>query len=280
MILCEEQIKTYERDGALLLRNVFTKDQLNLIEKGINQNLDNPSKYANENDVPQGQGRFFDDYCNWATIEPFQKIIQKSSAPQIAAEVMRSSQSQFFHDHVLVKEPKTGKASPWHQDMPYYFINGNQNVSMWIPIDPVEKESTLRLIAGSHHWKNMVRPVKWSDDADFYDSNEVGKDNYLPVPDPDSTSPDVESYDILEWSMNPGDILLFHFRTVHGARGNTSNIHRRRVLSLRWLGDDARYIQRPGKTSPPYPGHGMKEGEKLRDDWFPIIYKDGDIIVR
>merc|ERR1712224_1170590 len=112
----------------------------------------------------------------------------------------------------------------------------------------------------------MVRPVKWSDDSDFYShSNE----EYLPVPDPDnfdesSTSP----FRILEWSMNPGDVLLFHFQTVHGARGNISSTRRRRVLSLRWLGDDAVYVERPGRTSPPYPGHGMKHGEKLREDWF------------
>jgi len=82
----------------------------------------------------------------------------------------------------------------------------------------------------------------------------------------------------LEWEMNPGDVLLFHFRTVHGARGNFSGKHRRRVLSLRWLGDDARYVERPGKTSPPFPGHGMKHGEKLRTDWFPIVYKDGKFL--
>lgn len=50
--------------------------------------------------------------------------------------------------------------------------------------------------------------------------------------------------------------MLFDFRTVHGARGNLST-SRRRVLSLRWLGEDVRYAERPGKTSP-YPNHGMQ----------------------
>ncbi|MFT7523973.1 MAG: hypothetical protein ACI92A_001838, partial [Candidatus Paceibacteria bacterium] len=38
------------------------------------------------------------------------------------------------------------------------------------------------------------------------------------------------------------------------------------------LGDDARYTERPGRTSPPFPGHDMVEGQKLRDDWFPTIW--------
>ena len=38
-----------------------------------------------------------------------------------------------------------------------------------------------------------------------------------------------------------------------------------------WLGDDARYVERPGRTSPPFPGHDMTPGQRLREDWFPIL---------
>jgi ectoine hydroxylase-related dioxygenase (phytanoyl-CoA dioxygenase family) len=48
--------------------------------------------------------------------------------------------------------------------------------------------------------------------------------------------------------------------------------NRRRAFSLRLVGDDARYCQRPGPTSPPFPGHDMVAGQKLRTDWFPVIW--------
>ena len=64
----------------------------------------------------------------------------------------------------------------------------------------------------------------------------------------------------------------FDFKTLHGARGNTSK-KRRRAFSLRLIGDDARYIKRPGRTSPPFPNHGMVPGQVLRKDWFPIIFE-------
>ena len=57
---------------------------------------------------------------------------------------------------------------------------------------------------------------------------------------------------------------------LHGARGNTAAT-RRRAFSLRLLGDDARYVERPGRTSPPFPDHDMTPGQKLRTDWFPIL---------
>ena len=70
--------------------------------------------------------------------------------------------------------------------------------------------------------------------------------------------------------MAPGDAVAFDFRVLHGARGNDSAI-RRRAFSLRLVGDDARFVTRPGRTSPPFPGHGMNPGDRLRADWFPVI---------
>lgn len=74
--------------------------------------------------------------------------------------------------------------------------------------------------------------------------------------------------------MNPGDAVAFDFdfKILHGARGNFSN-QRRRTFSLRLVGDDARYVERSGQTSPPFPNHGMLPGEVLREDWFPVIYE-------
>ena len=88
----------------------------------------------------------------------------------------------------------------------------------------------------------------------------------MPVPDPDA-----EQMDVREWDMAPGDAVAFHYGTLHGARGNRASA-RRRAFSLRLVGDDARYVERPGPTSPPFPGHGMGEGDRLREDWFPVIW--------
>jgi ectoine hydroxylase-related dioxygenase (phytanoyl-CoA dioxygenase family) len=77
---------------------------------------------------------------------------------------------------------------------------------------------------------------------------------------------------ILEWEMEPGDAVAFNYGTLHGARGNSAT-SRRRAFSLRLVGDDARVVDRPGPTSPPFPGHNMQAGEHLREDWFPTIFK-------
>ncbi len=258
--ITQDHIDRYARDGAVLIKGLFSA-HVETLRAGIARNMTEPGPYAAEN-LKEGEGgRFFDDYCNWQRIPEFQEVIADSDVAQVAAALMRSEQVQVFHDHVLVKEPGTSKPTPWHQDAPYYFVSGQQNVSFWSPVDPVT-EASLRCVAGSHRWEKPVLPIRWLSEEDFYPD----KDTYMPVPDPDA-----EGMAVLEWPMEPGDAVAFHFNTLHGARGNETT-SRRRAFSLRLTGDDARYIERLGPTSPPFPGHDMKPGQKLREDWFPAIW--------
>ena len=259
-MITEQQIEDFQRDGVVMVPGALA-DWVDVMRAGIARNMAEPSQYASENAVTEG--RFFDDYVNWQRIPEFERVVRESPAAELAARAMRSRTVQFFHDHVLVKEPGTPKPTPWHQDGPYYFVEGSQTVSFWVPLDPV-REASLRFIAGSHLWDKPVRPVSWADDSDFYE----GERDFIPVPDPDDDPGDMT---VLEWPMEPGDAVLFDFRAVHGARGNLST-ERRRALSLRFLGDDARYIERPGRTSPPFPGHDMQPGQRLREDWFPVVW--------
>lgn len=267
-LVAADLIDAYDRDGAVVLRGVFT-DWVDELAAGVAQNEREPGEYFAEN-VPPGQpGRFWDDYVNWPRISPFERFARESSAAALAAELMGSETVQLFHDHVLVKEPATATPTPWHCDRPYYFVDGRQTVSFWIPLDPVDEHTTLRLIAGSHRWSRDVVPVRWLAGDDFYPdaASALEADAYLPVPDPDA---EPDRYDVLEWALEPGDAVAFHFGAVHGARGNPGS-GRRRAFSLRLVGDDARYVERPGPTSPPFPGHDMAPGDRLRTDWFPEL---------
>ena len=257
----EHAIAAFAELGAICLRGAFA-DWIEPLRAGVERNHDEPGPYFAENIEPGGAGRFWDDYCNWQRIAEFHRFVTGSNAAELAARVMQSRRAQFFHDHVLVKEPGTSKATPWHQDAPYYFVKGRQTVSFWSPVDRVT-EATLRCVAGSHDWEKPVLPTRWLAETSFYPN----EDDYLPVPDPDA-----EGLAILEWPMEPGDAVALNFSVLHGARGNTSAA-RRRAFSLRLVGDDARYVERPGRTSPPFPGHGMQAGEKLREDWFPVIFE-------
>ncbi|MDG1367867.1 MAG: phytanoyl-CoA dioxygenase family protein [Acidimicrobiales bacterium] len=257
-----DTVVAFKRDGAVCLRGVFS-EWIDTLAEGVERNEIEPSSAFAEN-VPTGErGRFWDDYCNWNRIPAFERFAFESAAAELAAGLMQAETVQLFHDHVLVKEPATPTLTPWHSDRPYYFVDGTQTISFWIPLDPVSTDTTLRLIAGSHRWERDVLPVKWLAGDDFYPN----ADDYLPVPDPDA---DPDQFEVLEWALEPGDAVAFDFGVCHGSRGNPGGA-RRRAFSLRLFGDDARYVSRPGPTSPPFPEHGMSDGDRLRPDWFPYL---------
>ena len=259
MPVSSSDIEDYQRDGVVVVRGLFA-DHLEQLRAGVARNMEEPGPYAAENLHAHEAGRFFDDYCNWQRIPEFREVIEASDVAEVAAALMQSERVQLFHDHVLVKEPGTSKPTPWHQDGPYYFVKGRQTVSFWSPLDPVT-DATLRCVAGSHLWPKPVLPTRWLSEDSFY----ADDDAYIPVPDPDA-----DGMPIREWALEPGDAVAFHFDTLHGARGNETN-QRRRAFSLRLVGDDARYTTRPGRTSPPFPGHQMTDGQRLREDWFPML---------
>jgi ectoine hydroxylase-related dioxygenase (phytanoyl-CoA dioxygenase family) len=173
----------------------------------------------------------------------------------------RSRTAQFFHDHVLVKEPGTAVVTPWHHDMPYYCVGAEGTVSFWIALDPVPQETSLRCLAGSHRWGDSFRPKRF-DGTDLY-----ADDRTPEIPDIDGRP---ERYPILSWPLEPGDAVAFDFRTVHGASANTSPL-RRRIVSMRWVGDNAVFLDRQGKGSPPFAHLTLKDGDLLTGPDFPVI---------
>ncbi|WP_170524879.1 phytanoyl-CoA dioxygenase family protein [Ruegeria arenilitoris] len=259
-LVSPEMIETYRNDGVVLVKGLFA-DHVDALREGVARNMADPGPYASENKKVGETGRFFDDYCNWSRIPEFRQVIQASPVAEVAADLMESRSVQIFHDHVLVKEPGTSMATPWHQDGPYYFVEGRQTISFWSPLDPVT-QATLRCVAGSHLWEKEVLPTRWVSEEGFFPD----EGQYIAVPDPEA-----EGMRIVEFDMEPGDAVAFNFRTLHGARGNQSN-SRRRAFSLRLVGDDARFVERPGRTSPPFPGHDMRAGQRLREDWFPVLF--------
>ena len=80
--------------------------------------------------------------------------------------------------------------------------------------------------------------------------------------------------DIRTYALEPGDTLLFDFRTLHGTT-DTPIKTRRRAFSTRWLGDDMVYCERAGETSPPLEDLGVTPGTPMPESLFPTLWHTG-----
>ncbi|HWL43121.1 MAG TPA: phytanoyl-CoA dioxygenase family protein [Ilumatobacter sp.] len=252
----------YQRDGAVCVRGAFTADQVELARAAIEANLADLSPLAKRASAGD-DGAFVEDFCSWQRIPEIERFARESGAAELAAQLTSSATIRLYHDHVLVKEPGTFQRTPWHQDLPYYNVDGYQNVSMWIPVDPVPRESTLECFAGSHLGPWFMPRTFLDGQAKWFPDGSLAE---LPVIADDDPR-------ILAWELEPGDAVCFNMLTLHGA-GPVTGRHRRRVLSLRFLGDDMVHAPRTWATSPPFPGLDAElvAGAPMEHPLFPTLW--------
>ena len=263
MLLDEATITAFRTDGAAVLRGVFSDAWIARLRAGVAENMAAPGRYTKGYTKDGDPGRFFGDYCNWARIADYRAFFFDSPAPRLAGELMGSAKVNLFHEHVLVKEPGTRDRTPWHHDQPYYCVDGRDNCSLWIPLDPVPEDTCVEFVAGSHRWGKWFTPTKFKGVPYARED-----DGYETVPDIDAAR---SGYRLLRWAMQPGDAIAFHFLTVHGAPGNPSPTVRRRAFAARFTGDDARYAVRDGEMSPPFPEVTLRVGDAMDCATFPVL---------
>ncbi|WP_048441588.1 phytanoyl-CoA dioxygenase family protein [Caenimonas sp. SL110] len=262
--LTDQHISDFARDGAVCIRQLLTPAEVALLREGIEVNLASPSPRAIVASRPDDPGRFIEDFCNWQDIAQYERFIRETPLALVAQRLMQSRTVRFYHDHVLVKEPGTRQRTPWHQDQPYYNIDGHQNVSMWIPVDPVSRSATLEFVAGSHKGPWLMPRTFMDNQAKWFPEGSLAD-----LPDIEA---DRSAHRIVGWEIEPGDVVCFHMLTLHAA-GGVEGSNRRRVFSVRYLGDDIRHAPRRWKTSPDFPGlaEELPAGAAMAHRLFPML---------
>lgn len=263
--LAQAQVDAFRADGAIVLRGLLRPAEVDLLRQGIEENLAHPSPRAKVASTPTDPGWFIEDFCCWQENQAYRRFIFESRLGEVGATLTGSTSTRLYHDHMLTKEPGTQARTPWHQDQPYYNISGSQNCSFWIPVDPVSRESTLEFVAGSHlgPWlmprSFMDAQAKWFPEGSLAD-----------LPDVDAER---AAYRILGWELSPGDAVCFHMLTLHASAGVGPG-SRRRVFSVRVLGDDIRHAPRRWKTSPDFPGLAatLAAAAPMSHPLFPVLW--------
>lgn len=260
--ITESEIAAYERDGVICLRGVMSPDWIAILRNATDEALASPGPNA-EHYGNKKKRAFFGDIDIWTRNRGFRSFVMESPAAAIAATLMRSSKATLLYDQLFVKEQESSDKTPWHQDQPYWAVKGRQVCSIWAPMDPIDRSSSLEYVLGSHQWEEF-NPQHFDDHSPYAGTG-------LPeLPDIESNR---DGYDIVRFEMRTGDCLIFQAMIVHGAPGNPSESHRRRGYSTRWLGDDARFFERSGEVAIPSSPTGFSDGDKFEGDLFPTVYR-------
>ncbi len=260
----EETAAAFARDGVACVRGVLDGAEVAAAAAAIDTVLARPSPLAQVASGADDPGAFAEDFCRWREVPEIEQLARYSRVPAVAAALMATPQVRFYHDHVLVKEGGTRQRTPWHQDQPYYNVDG-RGVSAWIAVDEVPAGGSLELWAGSHNGPWLMPRTFLSKEARWFPEGSLAE-----LPDIDA---DPDAFDIRHFTLAPGDAIFFDFLTVHGAAGFPYP-GRRRILSLRYLAADARHAPRPWRTSPPFDGleAEIPAGAAMDHPLFPVVW--------
>jgi len=251
----------------VVVRNALSPDWVAFIENALDELMANPTGMGLEYAHKAGSTRFFGDQYMWLSRTDFRRIAFESPIAGIAGEVMGAQSVTLFFDQVLVKEPGAVEPTPWHHDLPYWMVRGEQICTVWIALDPIGVENGgMQYVRGSHKSENLYSPIFFGDSANDRTFDETRYDPF----------PDIEKLygedDLVSFALEPSDAAIHHARTYHGARGNLSARTRRRGYMLRVLGDNVVYAPGPGQAKVAV-RPDLPDGAPMGGENFPVIWE-------
>jgi phytanoyl-CoA hydroxylase len=209
----------FDEDGFVIVRGLFDEPELRELQQQID-------RYINEvvPTLPQ-DAAFYDDYSKPETLRKMQALdrrdpwfhdfMNKGKHVPLLEHLLRDSFSpqglEWFD-----KLPYDTNATPPHQDGFYWCRKPNNACSLWIALDPVDRDNgCLWYARGSH--KNGVIP--------HVASGVLGFSQGLPGFDPATA-------DAVPIELNPGDAVAHHAATIHWTDINRTPRHRRAISTF------------------------------------------------
>ena len=137
-------------------------------------------------------------------------LVEKQIGPDIV----------LWSTHFLIKPPHTGRSVPWHQDVPYWNVDGDLPGGLWIPFDDVDDDNGTMSILPGLHLEEL--PRRTSADELFVEEIEP---SYLPA--------DISGASV-EYRLTAGQLAVHHTLVPHSSTPNSTD-RWRRVLVLRYM---------------------------------------------
>lgn len=263
-------VRDFSEHGVAMLPQAVDAAWIATLRAGVEKNIAAPTARGRVwNRDADGRVCFYDSQA-WRGIAEYRDFVERSPVAEIAAQLLGATRVNFFFDAIFVRSPGTQFRTPFHQDEPYWSVEGFDTCSIWMPLVAVEKKSALEFVRGSHRWKGKLRQTNFGaltgDARDQRDAAGGGE-----------AFPDIEGnrdrYPLVSWDMAPGDCVAFNGRTIHGGSGNLSPGRDLKVFNTQWLGDDVRVCFRKEGMDPDHSGImteiGLKPGQRIGGAPYP-----------
>jgi hypothetical protein len=254
--ITEEQIRTLEEDGVVHIKGVFDEEWVDYLRKATAYQVDEPHFWAFA-----GTASKLYDYIQrnvWQTNSAFARFYYHSAMGHVLAQCGRTDEIRVSTDLLMVNPNKGFK---WHQDNQNGPITWDEGLRFWITMDETPKDYGAPVYLKGSHRNTVV-----DGQAVFVDINAAGLEEYR--------------NEKLEFRTMPGDMLIWHPRTIHKVDGPEDGIWEsyRRVLGGTVAKGGSIYHDKRGTGGvlSDLGRHGLKDMDPLKSSFFPVVYPQFD----
>lgn len=203
-----EQYDAFQRDGYLIVRDLFDAEEMDLLLKIGKGDKEKALLVHSAKDTQGGESKL------WLTSDTQREDIYNGfcHCHRIVdtCEKLMGDEVYLYHYKMMVKEPKVGGAWEWHQDYGYWYNNGclyPDMISCMIAVDKAMKANgCLQVLRGSHKLGRI----------------EHGKYGQQTGADPKRIEWCRQHQELVYVEMDPGSAVFFHANTLHRSDANTS----------------------------------------------------------
>lgn len=215
-MLSAEQLQEYHEQGYVAVRQLFTKEEADLLlQTSTSDSVISEKSY----DLLDANG-FKTRLALWYTPgDDVYGMMSRSRRMVTAVEQLLGGSVAHYHSKVMQKAPRTGGAWEWHQDYGYWYKNGflfPDMLSVMIALTPSTIENgCLQVLPGSH---KMGR-VEHLNTGEQVGADQAKVDAYAKL------------REVVYCELAPGDALFFHSNLLHSSGQNTSENPRWSIIS-------------------------------------------------
>jgi len=274
-ILNTSEIKEFNKNGAILLKNKFDKKWIEKLKVGINKAKANPSPRFTNHTKDKNLPSYLEDFWTWDLHKEFKDFVYNSPTAKIASELLEAKKINLVMDNWFFREAGSKSKPPFHHDISYFDFDGSMCV-LWLPLEPVKKQDGIAWVKGSHLWDRLFLRTRFNDGHQVDGiAGEVNGKKYEITPDILKNKSD---YEFLEWDLELGDCVFFDIRALHGALHETTPSTDINRFTLRMAKENSKIIYRGDwarEERAIMEANGYKNGDNLSGNMFPKLWPLG-----
>ena len=218
-----EDVEAFRRDGHVALRGLASPEEAAAYRPVIDGLVRTVAAGGDTQGRVDDYSSLFTQVTNvWRLSDAARRMVFAPRFAAVAARLLGVDGVRLYHDQALFK-PAGGRATPWHQDQPYWPLDTDRTVTLWMPLVDVPLDmGPMMFASGSHRLEGLGEAVI-SADTDARLARLVAERGLRVWSEP----------------LAAGDATFHLGRTLHAAHANAS-ARTREVLTVIYYADGAR----------------------------------------